>query len=63
MIRMYQATGQDGIAKFISHAMTHRGWDGWAFMQLDRLEDESAEVRFIISTEPKIKLATIHLLH
>lgn len=62
MLKVYEALGQAGIDRFISDAMTYKGWSAWAFMQSDRVENNSAPVKFILVTEPKIKLATIQVL-
>lgn len=60
MIKVYSANSQKELDQFISNTMNT--WHGWAFEQVD-IGLNKFPTQFIIATDAKIKLATIHLLH
>jgi hypothetical protein len=71
MLRVYEAIDQRFMDKFISNTMSDwntqisrrlRNSDDWTFVQPD-CSKAVYPVKFVIVTEPRIKLATIQILH
>lgn len=72
MLRVYKAKDQKGLDEFISNSMTF--WNqgdkgngqtestGWMFAQPD-CGKVTFPAQFVVVTEPRVKLATIQILH
>ena len=62
MLRVYEAADQKFMDQFISNTISSKGWTGYAFVQPD-CANAAYPVKFVIVTEPNIKLATIQILN
>lgn len=60
MLKVYSVNDQSGMDRFISNTMSF--WNGWMFAQPD-CNDAKYPVKFVVVTEPNIKLATIQILN
>lgn len=60
MLKVYNVNTAAQMDTFISNSMNL--WRGWAFVQPD-CDKAVYPAKFVIVTEPKIKLATIQILH